>query len=429
LIRRIIIATLVLAGAVGMNAAVAAAAQPLVVGHARLAIDSGAQFPSYDWTASHEQIVILQPWETAKLYALKAANPNVKVLMYKNVSAVSSSAGPDGIYASGVSYAEAASQRWLLSDTSGSIFTFSGYSWLWAADIGLRGYQDAWAANVLRDVTSAPWDGVLMDDVNATMKYHFCVTCVAKYPSDAQYAAATQSFVENVGPQIEQAGKLAIANIGSWSSYSSVTNGWLRYLSGGMDQQFLKWGHTAGAGYADPATWATQLQEIKRAESEKKIFIGVTNSTNTDEAAAVYGYATALLAGRGDTYFYMGADWTNETTFPEYGYAIGDPVGVESAGAGGVHRRQFTGGLVLVNPTSATRSVNLGGLYSGSGRTNVSTATMGPHTGLVMVRVTNPAVLAKAARDRRAHRRTHARRHRAHVRRHRRHRRHHRRRR
>jgi hypothetical protein len=373
------------AGALGLVSLIlTGVAEAAVVGHVRVAINSSVTFPSYSTTAGQERVVILQPWDTTDLDALKAADPNVKVLMYENTSSASTTPSWTGIYDTGVPYSQAAANNWLLSNTSGSTFTFSGYSWLYATDIGLSAYQNTWATNVLQKLRSGPWDGVFMDDVNPTIYYHYCVTCVAKYPSDASYGAAMTSFVENVGPQIQDGGYLAVANIGSWPGYSSVANPWLQYLSGAMDEEFLKWGSTAGSGYQDPATWRTQLQEQQLAESENKIFLGVTHSDNTDEAAAVYGYATELLVGNGHSDFYMGADYSGETWFPEYGYAIGDPTGAYSVDASGVYRRVFSGGLVLVNPTTSSQTVDLGGTYSGSGVTNVSSVTMAPESGLIL---------------------------------------------
>ena len=178
-----------------------------------------------------------------------------------------------------------------------------------------------------------------MDDVNPTIKWHYCVTCVSKYPSDAQYGQATESFLANVGPAIQVAGKLAIANFGSWSTYSSVVNPWVRYLSGAMDENFLKWGETAGIGYADPTTWAVQLREEQYTESLGKLFIGATGSSTNDTGAATYGYATMLLGSTGNADFYMGDELADPTDFPTYHLQLGRPVGAESASASGVHRR------------------------------------------------------------------------------------------
>jgi hypothetical protein len=395
-------------------------ARALVVGHLRLAIRSDATFSSYDWTATHEQVVILQSWDVADLYRLKAANPKVKVLMYKNASAVTNSAASDGRHCTGVSYGQAAANGWLLRNQGGSPFAFLDYPWLYAADIGSPGYQQAWADNVLADIGSDPWDGVFIDDVNPTIRYHYCVSCVAKYPTDDQYSAATQSFVRDVGPRLQAAGKLAIANIGSWSAYASSVDPWLNWLSGAMDENFLKWGDEPGTGYASPGVWATQLDEVKNTEAKGKLFIGITKSSAGDVRAAVYGYATELLASNGHSVFTLAAGGAGEPWFREYGYDLGVPAGPQHADGAGVHERRFSRGLVLVNPTTSTQTVSLHGIYSGSGVHRARTVTMAPQSGLVLVR--------QHRRHHRHHRHRHHRRHHRHHRRHHRHhRRHHRR--
>src|SRR5215218_10307042 len=123
-----------------------AAAATGLASHTRLALDTAASFPSYSTTASHQRYVVLNPWQTDRLAALKAANPNVKVLEYKDLSAISSS-NNGGSYPSGVGYGEAntAHPDWFLLNTSGQRFTFNGYSWLWPADIGNPSYQNQWA--------------------------------------------------------------------------------------------------------------------------------------------------------------------------------------------------------------------------------------------------------------------------------------------
>jgi hypothetical protein len=437
---RRIIALLAAASALTFGVALAPgiAEAAVVVGHVRVAIDSNARFPNYAWTAGHEQVVVLPSWDLSQLYALKAANPDVKVLMYKNVSAASSSFSGDDDVSSGVSYEQAASNGWLLRNTSGSPFTFRGYSWLWAADVGSSSYQQAWTSNVLAELGSAPWDGVLLDDVNPTIRYHYCVSCVAEYPSDTRYASAMGSFIENVGPRLRAAGKLAIANLGSWSSYPSVVDPWLRYLSGAMDEEFVKWGDGPRSGYAGPGTWAIQLRELKDTEKAGKLFIGITHSSNGDERAAVYGYATELLAGDGKAEFAMTAGYSGEPWFPEYNYELGSPVGAYSERSSGVYERRFQSGLVVVNPTLARVSVSLGVAYSGSGLSGATKTTLAPHSALVLLRSNSPAAasIARAGgtasglasgrvrhgrlrRDRRHRRHRHRRHHHRHGRRHR----------
>ena len=76
---------------------------------------------------------------------------------------------------------------------------------------------------------------------------------IAKYPTDATYSAAVTSALANIGPKIKAAGKLVIPNFGSWGSYRDTVDPWLKYVSGGMEEQFVTWGGaTAGSGSCGP---------------------------------------------------------------------------------------------------------------------------------------------------------------------------------
>jgi hypothetical protein len=47
---------------------------------------------------------------------------------------------------------------------------------------------------------------------------------------------------------------------------------------------------------------------------------------------------------------------------------------------------------VLVNPTTSTQTIGLGGTYSGSGMANVSSVTVAPQSGLVLLRRLLPKI-------------------------------------
>jgi hypothetical protein len=385
-----------------------AAASAREVGHIRVAIDGAATFNDYAKTAQRHGYVILQAWQQDRLHALKAANPAVKVLVYKNLS-FTSNTSQNGYSPSGVNYAQANRDNpdWFLRNTSGQRFNPWGYSWNWAMDVGNAGYQARWAKDVLAELRSQGWDGVFMDDVNPTMKYHYDAAKVAKYPTDAAYSAATRSALAAITPSIRASGKVAVANIGAWSAYYSTGTDWLRYLDGAMDEMFLKWGNAVGEGY-DPSRWQTQVKEIKEAARQGKDFIGITHSGQTDAQAARYGYATMMLAtSGGHAQFALTHDYSQETWFPEYDYDLGAPTGADTLDSNGVYRRRFERGLVLVNPTSQAKHVNFGAPYRGSGVARATSTDMAPTSGLVLladekatpgtVRASAPAASAASA--------------------------------
>jgi hypothetical protein len=351
-------------------------------GHVRVAIASAADTADFSQDPVRDSYVILNGWERSKMLAIKAANPAVKVLLYQNLSAMGA-VDANGNVNTGVTTQEA-DPSWYLLNTSGQRFTFWGYDWMYAADIGNAAYQQRWADNVIAKLRSGGWDGVFMDDTNPTIKYHYDVASVAKYPSDAAYSAATQSALAKIGPQIRAAGKLAIPNFGAWREYASTVNNWLQYVDGGMEEMLGKWSDTAGQGYLTGVDWQLQLNAIKAAESAGKTYLGVTHGGASDEPAALYGWGTVLLAANGHSNYQLADDYASQYWFPEYDYDLGTPAGAETADTTGVHRRVFTKGLVLVNPTLSTVAVGFGASYSGSGLKGATQATMPPHSALVL---------------------------------------------
>ncbi|HEX3239259.1 MAG TPA: putative glycoside hydrolase [Solirubrobacterales bacterium] len=360
------------------------------VGHVFPAMDTAASIPSFSQTANRNDYVILQAWETQKLHSLKAANPNVKVLVYKNLAF--SAELPDshnGGSPSGVLYSEAP-DSWFLKNGSGQRFTSEGFGWLWAMDIGNADYQRAWADNVIAEMNSEGWDGVFLDDSNATMKYHYPVAEVAKYPSDATYSAAMGSALAYIGPKIRAAGKLAVPNFAAWVEAPTVYNSWLQYVDGALDEMFCKWGRGDGEGYRREPEWNLQLKEAKFAAAQGKDFIAYTQGAPGETQAARFGYATVLLASNGNASYAFTPEYATENWMPEYEYALGAPLAAESRDSNGVHRRAFANGLVLVNPTSSIQSADFEGTYSGSGLTNATAATLAPHSALVLTGTAAP---------------------------------------
>ncbi len=370
-------------------------------GHVRVAIDNAVTDADFTQTAARSNVVILQEWEKAKLHSLKAANPAMKVLMYKNLSSMMD-ATENGNAGTGVTMQEAAVHPdWFLLDTSDhQRFNFWGYGYLWAADIGNRSYQDAWAANVGAKLREDSWDGVFVDDTNPTMQYHYDVDQVAKYPSDATYSAATGSALRVIGPLLKAQGKLVIPNFGAWRNYREAVSSWLPYVSGGMEEQFTKWGNDPSTGYMTGSDWDSQLAVLKETQAAGKYSLIVSHSTSQDADAARYGWATTLLAGTGKASFALAEDYHGESWFPEYDYDLGKAVGVETKLSSGVHKRVFERGIVLVNPTLGSVPVSFGSRYRGSGLSLRSSTTMAPHTGLILLRgaaTANPPAAAGAA--------------------------------
>jgi len=371
------------------------------VGNFRVAIDSAATTADFSKAPARNSVVILQEYQTPLMQRLKAANPSLKVLMYKNLSGMSARQ-PSGFTSAGVPTQEAdANPEWYLLNSSGQRFTSRNYNWIWIADVGSGSYQQRWADNVLADIARGGWDGVFMDDANPDMTWHYDVDKMGKYSTKTAWQAATRSALASIGARFRAAGKLVIPNFSSSKQYPAVIKDWMSLVDGGMNEQFVKWGTTTGADtYDPPAYWELQLQAMKDAEAAGKYYLGISHSTPTDRAAARYGYATALLAGQGRVQFALHTDYTNEHWFDEYDYAIGSPAAAETRDTSGVHRRKFTNGIVLVNPTASAVKVDFGGRYTGSGLTNAPGTTLQARSAVVLTKAGDGAPFRKARRAR-----------------------------
>jgi hypothetical protein len=369
-----------------------------VAEHFCLVLDTPSTLASPTQTAQRNSYVVLQAWEVQRAAQLKAANPNLSILVYQNLSAMASTTGPDGQASTGVSYAEAntAHPEWFLKDTEGHRIAEQGYPWLWMADIGNPGYQQAWTANVLHILQTGPWDGVLMDDTNTTARYHVDPSKIAKYPTDAAYQQAVRSMLAYAGPRITGAGELAIPNMGSWQEYPEVVKEWLQFVSGGMDEMFVKWSSVPGEGYRGPRAWQTQVEEIETTTSMGRRFLAVTQAEPGDRQAVRFGWASVLLGAGGHTAFFAADAYTGDTWSSEYEVPLGEPTDSAYPIGNGVWARAFTNGLVLVNPTSTAQGVSFGGLYSGSGLTGADEATLEPHGALILTRAASKDVTSSS---------------------------------
>jgi hypothetical protein len=360
-------------------------------GHVRYAIRPEGAWPDPALTARRSQIVILLPWQQALMHRLKAANPKLIVLEYKDLGNSSSYEPVDGFSTDGVSYAQAASTHpdWLLRNRAGQPIACAGYAYLWAMNIGSRGFQRAWSSEVVGELRSQGWDGVFIDNVNPTLRYYTNEADVAQYSSAGAYTTAMGAALAYIAPRIHRAGKLVMANIGSWPSYARTGMRWLRYLDGAMDERFTKYTPATGAGYRAPGEWRTELALLRATQREHKWFIGIAQSSDGDVQAERFGWATMLLGAGGRATFALqdDNDYGGETWFGgDYEADLGRALGAAHEQRAGVWRRRYAHGLVLVNPTEGVRTVSLGGRYSGDGLHGARRVNMAPHTGLILTK-------------------------------------------
>ncbi len=387
------LAVLALPGTGGARPAQTAAA-PAGPGIAALRICTNC--PQTGGNLAQYGYVILNSWDAPMIPALKAANPGLKVLVYKNLAFTVSYGcrnGTDLPYqTTGVGYCDADQHHpdWFLTDPSGNRLSAAGYPDAWIMDVGNPAYQSTWVTNVLADVRAGGWDGVFMDDTDADMSWHLNGRTMARYPTGASWRAATRSMLASVGPSLRGAGFLAVANLYTpWdSSYDAQAtwSDWLQFVSGAAQEYYSKWG-SASSGWFAGSDWTFRQQFQALTEQAGKIFLGITYAPHADARSMTYARANFLLfddpANGGALMFEPSDPEATDPYSPTWTQDIGSPAGARFQ-VGSAWRRNYSGGTVLVNPTTSAVTVQLDGTFLDAGGNQVTSVTLGATTGAVL---------------------------------------------
>jgi hypothetical protein len=332
--------------------------------------------------------VILNAWESNRIAALKAANPAVKVLVYKDMSSTRSYAvhagKDDAPLPTGVGFAaaEQSHPEWFLRDSRGGRVEWQGYDGHWWMDVGSPSYQAAWLAAVQDEALRNGWDGVFVDNAMADPQWYLGGRTLARYPGASAYAAATKSFLAAVGPTLMARGLIVLPNISDASQ--EVWADWIHFTSGGLKEHWMKY-PAAGSWFTD---WGFNYMQalLDATEAQGKIFIGVTASTADDVHSMRYARASFLVGwdgGRSALAYTAGKGidpWSDEWTSD-----VGRPAAARVKIGSSAYRRDYTGGTALVNTSeTAEQTFELARSYLTPDGVPVTSITVQPRSGIVL---------------------------------------------
>jgi hypothetical protein len=331
--------------------------------------------------------VTLNAWYHHLIPDLKRQNPEIKVLVYKDMASTRSYAcrggQDDAQLPAGVGYCVADSRHpdWFAIDESGNRIEWAPYPGHWQMKVGDPDYQDAWVDNVLRELRSNGWDGVVID--NAMVEpgpFYFPSQTMRDYPTAAVYSEATRSFLARVGPRLKAEGFLVIPNIQAHATLAGVEvwRDWLRFTSGGTREYWMR-SDRPGSHFGGRA-WLELQQIFAEVQRQGKLFLTGTPSDGPGDVRSMrWGRASFLLGWNGGPAGFGAGDWN-----PEWTIEVGTPTGPRYQ-VGSVWRRDFTGGTALANiSASASQTVALGSTYLHPDGLQVSSITLAPLTGLVL---------------------------------------------
>jgi Hypothetical glycosyl hydrolase family 15 len=347
-----------------------------------------------DAAAQRYGVVVLNAWETDALHRLKQLNPDITVLVYKDLSSTrdyDGSLNADGSDAEhqptgvGFAYADREHPEWFATDAEGSRIEWNGYPQHWQMTVWDPAYQRAWADAVTAEVAAAGWDGVFADNDFASLRFY----SDAVLPGTANRAATDQlirdgldGLVTTAGEELAGEGKKLVPNVsearlypGRWTEHSRFGGAMEENFAQRVDDRLLTW---------EGATGWPELLDSARDPDRLTLLV-----TPGDDRAAETGAAgAALLAGPNTCWTsahdpgYKHPEWTVAQNAD-----LGAPTGDASSTAEGAWVRGFERGYAVVNPTPDELTVHVpDGLTDLNGQPAGPDLTVVPADGLILIR-------------------------------------------
>jgi Hypothetical glycosyl hydrolase family 15 len=341
-----------------------------------------------DFAIDNYQVAILQPWETAALWRLKSARPDMTVLCYKCLSSTRSYE-PGPVFTSGVSYteAESAGEDWFAHRLDGrSRIEWNTYSGHWQMAVWNEEYRTRWRDNVVAELAGSLWDGVMADNDVYDDYYGLCPP-IEGGRTLADFRRSLDEFVHLVGASLHAVDKLLIPNIaesrrdpGRWARHAAY--------GGGFEEVWLAYGPD---NYFDVPT---VLAQAGQAPGPGLTIMRVASDGTDTHPNVTYGLAAFWVFGGGSGGAYAATAHDGYSTTPfisQYNWDLGVPL-EEIRRRGNGRSRSFTNGWAAMNlNTRPRRRVTFKvptGLRDAHGQPAPSKVTLSPHEGVLYVRET-----------------------------------------
>jgi hypothetical protein len=332
--------------------------------------------------ASYFDLVDFSFGSTLGFEKIKALNPNVILIGYRNIMAM---------YTYYEDWAEVnLHEDWFLHDLNGNRLVHTEYGW-YAMDVGNMGWQKHYANFVKAKLDAYPMvDGIFADDAWEEFRTDVWLNNAVPDPSIApRWYNDMVGFLRYVKNAIGD--KLLIPNT------RDLTQNFVNETDGMMWEGFAHAPWHAEYFY-DKDFVLQQINLLSNISRRGKFFLACSgtiipdNPTQEDLQTAhdimLYCLACFLLGVNGpNASFGWNSIHSKDGSrgyYPEFDVSLGSPVN-EYYSVGSVYARDFAGGKVLVNPTTSIYTVKLDGEYKTLDGQRVSNVTLDAHSGIILL--------------------------------------------
>jgi hypothetical protein len=316
--------------------------------------------------------------------AMKAANPDLVLLVYLNGAMAQAGEG------------SAFPNSWYLRDRAGNKVKSRGWG-NYLMNPADPGWQQAVADRCRSYLEQSGYDGCFLDVLGTAPLSKSYVTSLPVNPATgelwhrAAWLRATTKVAQLASDAIAPAPVYGngLANGSLYFGGSAPSSTILSGLDGGMAESFIRDAYSPAGSFRPTTQWVQDVRLLRDVASRGDAGLTITKvwSRATDRqtnAVQRYALATFLLGYNPGLSFYSFRDDHGLTSWrPAWGRRIGTPTGGYEK-IGDSYVREFTGGVVVVNPTGSKTRVPLGGTYRrGSG--TVNRVTLRAHHGSILI--------------------------------------------
>jgi hypothetical protein len=306
---------------------------------------------------------------------IKAKNPNMKIIGYKDVM---------GEYSYSDDWPTVnANESWFVHDASGNRIIMTVWGW-YLMDCSSAGWRQHWISYVNGKMNNNAYDGVFADDVWDTIASRSLSSFDHTIPSSVisnwhnnmmgflQYAKANMS-----------SGKILFINTDDWND-----NDYINIADGMMIEGYehASWELITNFGRPSIDALAGRSATGKIVWAEPGIDSSTASQTQINTMLK-YCYCSFLIGMNGPN-AYFGWDPGNydptQRHYPIMDTNMGQPTGAYYSSQS-VYMRDFTNGKVLFNPSGSSHTVSLGGTYKLLDGTIVTSVTLGPYNGEILL--------------------------------------------
>lgn len=334
---------------------------------------------------SNDLIVAHGPTFTDHLDAMKEANPDLQILIYRKGVTAWDWEG-DSFPAS-----------WYLRDSSGQKITTNPWG-SYVMDPRSDGWQQHTVDDCLGKLAEFGYDGCYLD-VLGTGVLRLIDRTPVQYPGGPAFDEASLyphivELAQYVRNTISAEIPLMANSLGAGSLYFSDTAPSAalgEIIGGGHSEIWLRGDRDAADDFKAERWWREDLDMLVDASQRGSTMLVTTKLWTTATAAQIeqwreYSYASFLLGTDGSHSWAFTAekDVIDATDHPLYKLDLGDPAGPYGA-SGALYTRSFERGQVIVNPHGEAHVIDLGGSFGDQHGNRSTQITVPAHSGRVLV--------------------------------------------